>query len=421
MSDTVFWSWQADLDKNLNRSFIRDALARAVEKVSDELDVEDVDRVSLDHDTKSASGMADISHTILEQVSKAAVFVADVTPIVRTEAEKSIPNPNVMLELGFALKALGSNRIIAILNTGAGDRVEDLPFDIRHRRILTYSLSKDMTKIDRRSVREKLVSDLSAAIATNIKQVRVTRFEVKPITISEESADRPGLWEADWPVKHSSHFGEIDAVMPDGDDRAFLRVIPADWPNGKPHIGDFEELPDGVKIWASHGAGTGGSFGACRFGYVTYWISGKHDEETYLASNLAAFIEDTGEIWLSDATSRSGRGDQRFIAPGKLLTNWSKGLDRANRCLDHLGASPRRKVVAGVYGLEGTMWSEQSDWAPLVGRLPSVMVERIESQWGEDERFAFLHQLWNQLGNVFGRPRVLEDEFRAYYDIRKRS
>lgn len=68
MIDTVFWSWQNDLSARLNRAFIRDALAVAVDRVSETLDVEDVERVTLDRDTKATAGMADISQTILEKI-----------------------------------------------------------------------------------------------------------------------------------------------------------------------------------------------------------------------------------------------------------------------------------------------------------------------------------------------------------------
>jgi len=132
MSDTVFWSWQDDLPASINRQFLRNSLEVAVDRVSDLLDVEDAPGINLDHDTRSTPGMADIK-TIFEKITDCTVMVADVTPTATTESGKALPNPNVMVELGFALKALGFGRIIAVLNTAGGTSVEDLPFDIRHR------------------------------------------------------------------------------------------------------------------------------------------------------------------------------------------------------------------------------------------------------------------------------------------------
>ena len=43
------------------------------------------------------------------------------------------PNPNVMLEYGYALDALGNQRLIGVFNKAFG-KPDDLPFDLRHRR-----------------------------------------------------------------------------------------------------------------------------------------------------------------------------------------------------------------------------------------------------------------------------------------------
>ena len=48
-----------------------------------------------------------------------------------------IPNPNVMFELGFAVRSLGWDRVICICNEEYGD-VETQPFDISKHRIITY-------------------------------------------------------------------------------------------------------------------------------------------------------------------------------------------------------------------------------------------------------------------------------------------
>ena len=52
MRSTVFWSWQDDLPAKSNRSFIRNCLEEAVNKVSDALEVDEKECVYLDYDTK---------------------------------------------------------------------------------------------------------------------------------------------------------------------------------------------------------------------------------------------------------------------------------------------------------------------------------------------------------------------------------
>lgn len=44
-----------------------------------------------------------------------------------------------MIELGYAIKALGWNRIVLLYNRDYGN-VESLPFDINHQRMTGYSL-----------------------------------------------------------------------------------------------------------------------------------------------------------------------------------------------------------------------------------------------------------------------------------------
>ena len=134
----VFWSWQNDIDPKSCRHFVRDALAEAVKEVGDEMGLDDAERPELDHDTKDEPGMVDIAATILNKASECAVFVADLTPIGRTDDGKALPNPNVLIELGWALNKPGFRRIIPIVNTANGFSPEDLPFDIRHKRVICY-------------------------------------------------------------------------------------------------------------------------------------------------------------------------------------------------------------------------------------------------------------------------------------------
>ena len=44
----------------------------------------------------------------------------------------------MLIELGYAIKALGPHRIVMVMNTAFG-AIEQLPFDLRLKRILTYN------------------------------------------------------------------------------------------------------------------------------------------------------------------------------------------------------------------------------------------------------------------------------------------
>lgn len=421
MVDTVFWSWQDDLPSKVNRDFLREALAIAVDRMSQELDLEDVDRLELDHDTKSAPGMADISQTILEKISQCAVMVADVTPIAITDRGKALPNPNVMVELGYGLKSLGFERIIAILNTASGHRIEELPFDIRHRRILTYALSEAASKAERKVVRETLIKQLVVAIQTNIVDVRDARSAEKPIDGATCDPDSSGLWDAQWPVSHQGSFGEIAKVRPVTASRAWLRVIPETYPTGVPAISALDKLSGDSRLWAPVGGGNSGDSGSCAFGYVTYWVSGSDDVGTNIAHNLAAFLEETGEIWMSNGVAFTESKGQTFISYAHLLSNWARGLEQSMTCLDALGASRRRRVIIGVEGMADAVWPAQESYVPSRSRKPSMEFEATKRDWPNDQRLLFLQDGWNKLRDAFSLDPMDETDFARYYDIRRRN
>lgn len=153
----VFWSWQNDFEPKVCRHFIREALIDATDLAAEELGLEDAVRPEVDHDTKGVPGMADISATILQKIANSAVFVADVSPIQKTTAGKALPNPNVLVELGWAMAKIGPERVICVLNTASGFKADDLPFDIRHRRIMLYELVPGADKGTRLNAKEATI------------------------------------------------------------------------------------------------------------------------------------------------------------------------------------------------------------------------------------------------------------------------
>ncbi|MGF6997389.1 hypothetical protein [Paraburkholderia sp. GAS32] len=160
--------------------------------------MESADRVELDHDTKGEAGLVEIVATIFKKIDDCEVFVADITPVAAissNDREKKIPNPNVMIELGYALRELGHQRVIAVENLAFGGEPEELPFDLRHRRgAITYSLME----IDDPSVEDKrtaLVQELAAALKTNLAAPREDRMikNPQPVLSLEASEEMPAV------------------------------------------------------------------------------------------------------------------------------------------------------------------------------------------------------------------------------------
>ncbi len=158
----IFYSWQSDIQNNLNRNFIKDCLELAIKQLNLELEIEDALR--LDHDTKGVEGSPDIATTILQKIDDSDIFIADISFVSKSESNRYCPNPNVLIEMGYALKSLGDRRVINIINSSFGTPKENLPFDIAHKRWpIIYSLNEDSYK-NKAGVRKELVASLKSAL-----------------------------------------------------------------------------------------------------------------------------------------------------------------------------------------------------------------------------------------------------------------
>jgi hypothetical protein len=168
---TVFYAWQSDSPSRDNRNFIESALEQAFKNLHKSGKVQSSPR--LDKDTKDIPGIPDIANTILDKIRVADVFVADVSFVGTCpphDAEsKLMPNPNVMLELGYALSELGWERIGLVINTTTGSQ-ENLPFDLRNRRWpVAYRLATNASNTERADEKKKLTKQFEDAIGAIAK------------------------------------------------------------------------------------------------------------------------------------------------------------------------------------------------------------------------------------------------------------
>jgi predicted nucleotide-binding protein len=131
---TLFFSWQSDYKDSSNE------IESAINTATVQLRSEGIADITIEYSTKGNVGMPNIESAILSKITNCDIFVADATPIAKCEKGhdvKSIPNPNVMVELGFAMSQLGLNRIIcaAMFRDWSHNQ---LPFDINHRKIKSF-------------------------------------------------------------------------------------------------------------------------------------------------------------------------------------------------------------------------------------------------------------------------------------------
>jgi hypothetical protein len=176
MNATIFYSWQSDTKAAANRTLIQDALESAAKEMraDDSITVEPV----VDRDTQAVPGAPDIGGTILEKIDASAAVVADVTIVSRGNGRPT-PNPNVLIELGYALKSLGARRLILVQNLAFGGP-EDLPFDLRQKRVLTYNSAEDApSRVTERKALQAALRDALALVLMDADMRPVVAFPVE--------------------------------------------------------------------------------------------------------------------------------------------------------------------------------------------------------------------------------------------------
>lgn len=140
---TVFYCWQSDTTENHGRHLVRDALDAAADRISNDDSVPFI--VSVQSDTENEPGLCNIPETILKRLREADAVVSDLTFVAATPGTppKFCSNPNVLFELGYAFHAIGSARLICVVNEASG-KTENQVFDLaHHRRPIAYTSPRD--------------------------------------------------------------------------------------------------------------------------------------------------------------------------------------------------------------------------------------------------------------------------------------
>ena len=190
----IFYSWQSDLPRKANRYLIQRALDSACRAIKTDGGV--IAEAVVERDTLGLPGAPSIVDAVLSKIRDCDVFVADVSLINHAsrfdsekvsdemrDAEKAgihgthvrvvplarpSPNPNVLLELGYAMSHLGNQALVLVVNTFYGP-IEDLPFDLRSLRVMPYC-AKPEDELG--TVRTELQRDFVSAIRSIASVVR---------------------------------------------------------------------------------------------------------------------------------------------------------------------------------------------------------------------------------------------------------
>lgn len=300
----IFWSWQSDTPGKTGRHFIRKVLEDAIKqlKVDDELDEPERDDLHLDHDRKGVPGSPDLAQAILEKIRNSAVFIADVTPIGKTEEGKSLINSNVAIELGYALSSVGNEGLLMVLNEAYGNR-DSLPFDLRHKGgPIIYKLPANSDKEHITRVRTQLVGDFKSALrdCLNAKRSSIKSTSQPP---HEEISSIGSCAEYFKPeevlVKRKMMNTQDDTILYRSRALIYLRVIPTEAMK-QLREAEISDLIYGIKVGPLRsGRGNGASYERNKYGGMTFSFEVEDGHGSLLTSTQ---IFRNRELWGIDST-----------------------------------------------------------------------------------------------------------------------
>jgi len=346
----IFWSWQSDHEGKISRFFIRDCFNEAIKNISDELELETHERPELDHDVKGVDGPAVIIDSITSKIDSSDHFIADITPIARTENGKAVPNPNVMIELGYALATMEVNEITLIANTHFYKGPDDLPFDLKGRTgVRTYDLKPSATAKEIKRAKKIQTKRLERILKRAVESSLPASITVggKP---PEEYTDSSTFCYS--PLK------PIEGISPISKKRmsirasigscSVLRILPTKWPDNVTWS-QLNPDQDGVSLFSQ--MGNSADYLRTENGYITYEPKTKFDRIDGDLLALTVVIKATGEIWHLNfsAISLEGKNLQKKLSGLRVLRSWNQTLINAEALYEKVNAKGPFKIVTGIF------------------------------------------------------------------------
>jgi hypothetical protein len=347
---SVFFSWQVDTPTRSGRNFVERALERAIARIGKDATVEDAvrDELQIDRDTKGVPGSPPITDTIFRKIDQAAVFVPDLTFVGKRIDGRPTPNPNVLIEYGWALRSLTHVRIVPVMNVAFGKPTsESMPFDLRHlRHPITFDCLEDADDETRKQVRDKLAHDLENAIlgvlGSKEFKNRLPKRPELPAFTAKQPADGPGrfrLVSAPIGVTEDRLISRSQHVRLSNGPVIWLRLMPT-FDLGRTWL--IRELRDAgtsrelLLLLIFHELS---HFGYLRSddGFAVYAVNGESPDMT--SDVVIAFT--SGEIWATDAYTL----DALMLHNQKAILlredDLAKALARYCSVLAKLGVTPR--------------------------------------------------------------------------------
>ena len=126
---------------------------------------------SLNNTTVKNGSTFSFCNTVGQATSAKGYQKADIFDKDGNKKIKYMPNPNVMLELGYATHVVGWDRVICVLNSDFG-APENMPFDIASRRLTPFSLKDGKSKGEIKRYIKSVIQDTVENVLEKGKRVK---------------------------------------------------------------------------------------------------------------------------------------------------------------------------------------------------------------------------------------------------------
>jgi hypothetical protein len=361
VANTIFFSWQVDTETRGGRNLIDTALQRAAARIGQDAEIEEAIRdVSVDRDTKGVAGSPPIVDTIFRKIDSAAVFVPDLTFIGKRPDGRPTPNPNVLIEYGWALKSLKYGRIVPVMNTAFGAPTADaMPFDMRHlRNPITYECAPDLGDSDRGRARDQLAKKLESAIRAVLESDEFKNSLPKspepPKFVERPAADGRGRFK---PVGESigvasRGFGDIQQLFVSADPATWLRVMPSNSPGREWSVDELASAMQSPYVQPLSVGWGGYSHLRTHEGFGIYGVLAGERGQT----RAIVFAFASGEVWSIDTyLLEAYRDDKDRPTVPSDEKPFRVVLAAYANFLVKLGITPPFRWIAGMENLRGRL------------------------------------------------------------------
>lgn len=414
----IFWAWQYDLPGKTSRHLIKSALEDAVTQINEVNDITEPDEsfqngsMELDYGRKGLKGSPDLAIEILKKIDAATVFIGDVTPVGIGEPHNTdegvashgrlLMNPNVAVELGYALKALSTENVLMVMNSHYGKR-SDMPFDLGHKGgPILYDLAPDASKAQIEAEKKKLTAVLVDALREYVPRPTIQPFTEMTPKIGQgiyfEDGEVLGANQND--RDKTKYYMPFRSVM-------WLRLIPSR-PLGMPL--PVRTLLDNIRRFGPFGMPVGmepireNAYGVAFFGPAG---------QTSYIDNISQYTRD-GEIWgiNADILRQGKRGVRSFLYTLSMENLFITQLALYLEFMQQISEVPIPVVVeAGIEGIKDVRIAHHGytldggKGAGDVMHLDQVKHRSVLRSFGKSHQEMFLLEFFRKVNANTGVPR----------------